>query len=108
MAWLLLAMAIVSEVIATSALKQSRGFTRLWPSVMVVCFFASAMYLRSLTLQTLPLNVVYAVGSGTGTALMCLVGRYFFKQMLDTAALIGVGLIVGGVVVLRFFSTPLA
>jgi small multidrug resistance pump len=102
--WFILAIAIIAEVTATAALKLSKGFTRLWPSVAVVCFFSLALYLLSLTLDTLPLGVVYAIWSGSGVALISLVGHYFFKQVLDLPALIGIGLIVSGVVCLRLFS----
>jgi small multidrug resistance pump len=105
MIWLLLAVAIVAEVIATSALKLADGFTRLWPWAIVVSCYSLALYLLSLTLDTLPVGVVYAIWSGSGVALMTLVGRYFFKQVLDRPALLGIGLIVSGVVVLQAFST---
>lgn len=105
MEWLLLLVAIVAEVIATSALKLSKGFTRLWPSVVVVCCYSLALYLLSLTLETIPVGVVYAIWSGSGVALVTIVGRYFFGQMLDRPALIGIGMIVAGVIVLQLFST---
>jgi len=105
MEWLLLFVAIVAEVIATSALKLAKGFTRLWPSVIVVCCYSLALYLLSLTLETIPVGVVYAIWSGSGVALISLVGRYFFGQMLDRPALIGIGMIVAGVMVLQLFST---
>jgi small multidrug resistance pump len=104
MQWALLFVAIVAEVIATSALKSAQGFTRLWPSVVVVCGYSLSMYLLSLTLATIPVGVVYAIWSGSGVALITLVGRYFFGQMLDRPALLGIGLIVSGVVVLQLFS----
>jgi small multidrug resistance pump len=104
MVWLLLFVAIVSEVIATSALKLAKGFTRLWPSVIVVCCYSLALYLLSLTLETIPVGVVYAIWSGSGVALVTLVGRYYFGQVLDRPALVGIGLIVAGVVLLQFSS----
>lgn len=104
MDWLILAVAIVSEVIASSALKLSMGFTRLWPSVAVVCFFSLALYLLSLTLDTLPVGIVYAIWSGSGVALVAVVGHYLFKQRLDRPALIGIGMILLGVLVLQLLS----
>ncbi len=104
MDWLLLAVAIVSEVIATSALKLAQGFTRLRPSVVVVCCYALALYLLSLTLETIPVGVVYAIWSGSGVALITLVGRYYFGQVLDRPALVGICMILAGVVVLQFSS----
>jgi small multidrug resistance pump len=104
MAWVLLFVAIVAEVIATSALKLAKGFTRLWPSVIVVCCYSLALYLLSLTLKTIPVGAVYAIWSGSGVALITLVGRYFFKQVLDRPALVGIGMIVAGVFVLQLFS----
>lgn len=105
MDWLLLLVAVVAEVIATSALKLSRGFTRLWPSLVMVCCYSLALYLLSLTLDTLPVGIVYAVWSGSGVALISLVGRYFFGQILDRPAQIGIAMIVCGVVILQLFST---
>jgi small multidrug resistance pump len=105
MEWLLLFVAIVAEVIATSALKLAKGFTRLWPSVIVVSCYSLALYLLSLTLETIPVGVVYAIWSGSGVALITVVGRYYFGQVLDRPALLGIGMIVSGVVVLQFLST---
>lgn len=103
--WLLLAVAIVAEVIATSALKLSKGFTRLWPTVTMMCCYSLALYLLSKTLDVLPVGLVYAVWSGSGVALITLVGRYVFGQVLDRPALIGIALIVSGVIVIQLFST---
>jgi len=105
MAWLLLLVAVVAEVIATSALKLSNGFTRVWPSLIMVCCYSLALYLMSLTLETLPVGVVYAIWSGSGVALISLVGRYFFGQILDRPAVIGIVMIVSGGVILQLFST---
>ena len=105
MEWLLLFVAIVAEVIATSALKLAKGFTRLWPSVIVVCCYSLALYLLSLTLERIPVGVVYAIWSGSGVVLITAVGRYFFAQELDRPALVGIGMIVAGVIVLQLFST---
>lgn len=107
MQWFFLGVAIVAEVIATSALKAAEGFTRLGPSLIVVIGYAIAFYFLSLTLRSIPVGVVYAVWSGTGIALITLVGWIFFRQALDIPALIGIGLIVAGVIVLQAFSKSL-
>ncbi len=106
--WIYLAVAIVSEVIATSALKPSEGFSRLWPSLIVVAGYASAFYFLSLTLKTIPIGVVYAIWSGAGIALITLVGWLYFRQSLDVPAIIGLLLIVAGVVVLQLFSKTIS
>lgn len=102
--WIFLAGAIVCEVIATSALKMSEGFTRLWPSVVVATGYAAAFYLLSLTLRTIPVGIAYAVWSGAGVVLIALVGWLVLGQKLDGPALAGMGLIVAGVLVINLFS----
>lgn len=104
MVWVYLAIAIVSEVIATSALKAAEGFTRWVPSLLVVVGYASAFYFLSLTLRVLPLGVAYAIWSGVGVVLVALVGWVLYHQSLDVAALIGISLIIAGVIVLNLFS----
>lgn len=104
MHWFYLAIAIISEVIATSALKAADGFTRWGPSVLVVVGYASAFYFLSLTLRSIPLGIVYAIWAGVGIALIALVGWIVYHQALDLWALLGIGLIVAGVVVLNVFS----
>ncbi|MEE4294016.1 MAG: SMR family transporter [Xanthomonadales bacterium] len=106
--WLFLSIAIVSEVIGTSALKASEGFTRLWPSLIVITGYALAFYFLSLTLKAIPVGVAYAVWAGAGIALIALIGWLFFGQALDAPAVIGMGLIVAGVVVINVFSKTLA
>lgn len=106
--WLLLSGAILSEVIATSALKAANGFTRLWPSLVVVAGYAAAFLLLSLTLRTLPVGIAYAVWSGVGVALITLAGWLLYGQRLDGAALIGMALIVTGVVVMNVFSASIS
>ena len=105
MNWLYLAIAIMSEVVATSALKAAEGFTRLWPSLLVVIGYASAFYFLSLTLRTIPLGVAYAIWSGVGVALVSIVGWVIYHQSLSAGALVGILLIVSGVVVLNLSST---
>jgi small multidrug resistance pump len=104
MHWLYLAVAIVAEVIATSALKASEGFTRLVPSSIVVFGYGIAFYFLSLTLKTLPVGVAYAVWSGLGVVLVSLVGFLFLGQRIDIPGAVGIGLIVAGVAVLNLFS----
>jgi small multidrug resistance pump len=105
MNWLYLAIAIMSEVVATSALKAAEGFTRFWPSLLVVIGYASAFYFLSLTLRTIPLGIAYAIWSGVGVALVSIVGWFIYHQSLSAGALVGIALIVSGVVVLNLSST---
>ena len=102
--WILLSLAIGAEVIGTSALKASAGFTRLWPSLVVVVSYAAAFYLLALTLRAIPVGVAYAVWSGVGVVLIAVIGWLVFGQKLDTAGVLGMGLIVAGVLVLNLFS----
>ncbi|MBB3225367.1 DMT family transporter [Pseudoduganella umbonata] len=108
MNWLYLAIAIVAEVIATSALKASEGFTRPVPATLVVIGYGIAFYMLSLTLRTIPMGVVYAIWSGAGIVLITLVGYFMFRQRLDLPALVGIGLIVAGVLVMQLFSKATA
>ncbi|AOI78550.1 multidrug transporter [Burkholderia sp. NRF60-BP8] len=101
-AWL--AIAIVAEVIGTSALRAADGFTRLWPSVLVVAGYGVAFYCLSLTLRTMPVGIIYAVWSGAGIVLITLVAMLLYRQVPDVPAVIGLGLIISGVVVLNLFS----
>lgn len=104
MTWLLLFIAISAEVIATTALKSSAGFTKLWPSVVTVIGYGLAFYFLSLTLKTLPVGVAYAIWSGVGIVLISLIAWLFHGQKLDIAAMVGMGLIVAGVLVIQIFS----
>lgn len=103
--WLFLGIAIVAEVTATSALKASEGFSRLWPSGVVVLGYGVAFYFLSLTLRTVPVGVAYAIWSGLGVVLVALLSWWLFGQKLDLAALLGMGLIVAGVLVMNLFSS---
>jgi small multidrug resistance pump len=102
--WFYLSIAIVSEVIATSALKAADGFSRLGPSLVVITGYALAFFFLSLTLKTLPLGVAYAIWSGAGVALIALIGWAWYGQALDAIALVGIALIVAGVVILNLCS----
>ncbi|PKO34925.1 MAG: QacE family quaternary ammonium compound efflux SMR transporter [Betaproteobacteria bacterium HGW-Betaproteobacteria-7] len=108
MHWLYLAVAIVSEVIATSALKAAEGFTRPLPSLIVVVGYGVAFYCLSVVLRTLPLGITYAIWSGVGVALIALVGWLLYGQALDLPAVVGMTLIVAGVIVLNVFSKTVA
>ncbi len=103
-AWIYLSIAIICEVIATSALKESAGFTRLWPSVVVVAGYSITFYCLSLILEAIPVGVAYAIWSGAGIALITLIGWVYFGQSLDAAAIAGLALIIAGVLVLNLFS----
>ncbi len=107
-AYLALGIAIAAEVVATSALKSSAGFTRLLPSVVVVLGYGIAFYCLSLTLKSLPVGVVYAIWSGMGIVLISLVGYLLFRQSLDAPAVLGMGLILAGVAVIQLFSKTAA
>ena len=107
-AYVYLALAIAAEVIATSALKASEGFTRTGPSLLVAAGYGVAFYFLSLTLKTVPVGVAYAIWSGAGIVLIALIGWTVLKQPLDLPALIGMGLIVAGVVVIQLFSKAAA
>lgn len=103
--YLAVAVAIVSEIVATSALAASQGFTRPWPTLLPIVGYGLAFYFLSLTLNSIPVGVAYAIWSGVGTVLITLVGWLMFDQKLDLAALAGIGPIAAGVVVMNVFST---
>ncbi len=103
--WLFLSIAIVAEVIATTALKSSEGFSRLLPSVVVVVGYLIAFYFLSLTLRSIPVGVAYAVWSGVGLVLIALVGWVLYGQKLDLATLSGMAMIMAGILVINLFST---
>jgi len=100
----LLVVAILCEVIGTSALKASDGFSRIAPSLVTVVAYAVAFYFLSLTLRVIPVGVAYAIWSGVGIILIALIGLFWFRQSLDLAAIIGLGLIIAGVIVVNGFS----
>jgi small multidrug resistance pump len=102
--YLYLAAAIVFEVIATSALKAADAFTRPLPSAVTVAGYAVAFYLLSLSLRTIPTGIAYAIWSGIGIVLIAAVSWIWFKQALDAPAIVGLGLIILGVVVVNVFS----
>ena len=104
MSYLYLAIAILAEVIGTSALKAAEGFTRPLPSLVVAVGYGTAFYFLSLALKVIPVGIAYAIWSGVGVALITLIGWIVFKQRLDAPALAGLALIVAGVVVIQVFS----
>ncbi|GEM85266.1 MULTISPECIES: multidrug efflux SMR transporter [Meiothermus] len=104
--WVLLLLAIVSEVIGSTGLKATQGFSKLGPSVVVVVGYASAFYFLSLALKTIPLNTAYAVWSGLGTALIAVLGWLVLKEPMNLPIALGIGLIIVGVVVLNLASRP--
>ena len=104
MHWLYLMIAIAAEVVGTSSLKASEGFTKPMPSIVVLAGYGTAFFFLSLALKVMPVGVAYAVWSGAGVALIGLIGWLFFGQKLDAAAVLGMALIVAGVVVLNLFS----
>jgi small multidrug resistance pump len=104
MAYIYLAIAIIAEVVATSALKASEEFTRLYPSLLVVTGYCLAFYFMALVLRTIPVGITYAVWSGIGIVLVTIVGALLYKQIPDIPAIIGIGLIILGVMIIHFFS----
>ncbi len=100
-----LAIAIVAEVAATSALKASAQFSRVGPSIIVVLGYGVAFYCLALVLKELPVGITYAVWSGAGVVLVTLVSMWLYQQTPDLAAIIGMGLIISGVAVIHLFSS---
>ena len=96
--------AVLAETIGTSALQASKQFSRLWPSVLVVLAYGLSFYLLGLTLRYMPVGIVYAIWSGLGIVFIAGIGFAVFGQRLDAAALLGLSMIVGGVVIIHVFS----
>ncbi|MBA2484337.1 MAG: QacE family quaternary ammonium compound efflux SMR transporter [Nitrosomonas sp.] len=104
MTYLFLAIAIIAEVAATSALKASEEFTRLIPSLIVIVGYGVAFYFMTLVLRVIPIGITYAIWSGVGIVLVAIVGLLFYNQVPDVPAVIGMCLIISGVVVIHVFS----
>jgi len=104
MGYLYLTIAIVTEVIATSALKASEQFTRLIPSLIVVGGYTCSFYFLSLVLQNIPVGIAYAIWSGVGIVLVAIAGAFLYRQVPDWPAILGMAMIIGGVVVINLFS----
>ena len=109
MPYIFLAFAIVSEVVATTALKASAEFTKPIPSLIVVVGYAISFYLLTLVLRSLPVGITYAIWAGMGIFLIAVIGAFYYKEIPDLPAVVGMVLIIAGVVVLQGFSkTPAA
>ena len=107
MKWIYLIIAIITEVIATSALKESQGFSKIFPSVIVIVGYSLTFYFMSLTLKEMSVGITYAIWSGMGILLISLIGYFRYNQLLDSAAILGMSFIAIGIVILRFFSKSL-
>ena len=108
MAHIYLLLAIIAEVVGTSALKASDGFTKWIPNVIVIVGYGFAFYFLSLVLKSIPMGVAYAIWSGLGIVLISLVSYIYFKQRLDFPAIIGMALIISGVIVINLFSKTIS
>lgn len=104
MPYVLLAIAIVTEVAATAALRASDGMTRLWPSVIVLVGYVICFFALSLCVRRVPIGVAYGIWSGVGIVLITIAGWYLYKQRVDMPAMVGMGLIIAGVLVIQVFS----
>ncbi len=103
-----LGLAIVCEVVGTTFLQKSEQFTRLVPSLVMVAAYIGSFYFLSQALRSLPLGVAYAIWGGLGIVLTAAIGVVVFRQTLDAAALVGIGMIVAGVVVVQTLSTSVS
>lgn len=108
MKWIYLTLAIIAEVVATSALKDSEAFTKLWPSVIVLLGYSVAVYFLSITIKEIPVGIAYAIWAGMGMVCISIIGYLRFGQKLDLPAIVGILLIGSGVVVIHLFSKSLA
>lgn len=106
--YLWLFIAILTETLGTTALQASQQFTRLWPSLAVVCCYGASFYFMALALKVMPVGIVYAIWAGLGIVLIAGLGFVVFGQKLDLAAVLGLALIVLGVVVIHLFSNSLS
>ena len=103
-AYLALVLAIAFETIGTSALNASQQFTRIWPSALVVLAYAASFWFMAVALRTMPVGIVYAIWSGLGIVFIAAIGYVVFGQRLDLPALLGLGLILAGILVIHLFS----
>ncbi len=104
MAYLYLAIAIIVEVTATSALKASAEFTKLIPSIVVIVGYCLSFYFMTLVLRTIPIGITYAIWSGLGIVLVTITSIFLYNQIPDTPAIIGMCLIILGVIVIHLYS----
>ncbi len=108
MSYVYLGIAIIAEVIGTSALKASESFTRPTPTIITVLGYVAAFYFLSLTLRTIPVGIAHAIWSGIGIVLIALAGYVLFRQTLDLPAIIGMALIIAGVAIINLFSNTVS
>ena len=104
MKWTYLIIAIITEVIATSALKESEGFTKAIPSLIVIIGYSMTFYFMSLVLREMSVGITYAIWSGMGILLITTIGYFRYNQMLDVPAVLGMSFIALGIIILRVFS----
>ncbi|MBP4140823.1 QacE family quaternary ammonium compound efflux SMR transporter [Flavobacterium sp. P4023] len=102
--FLFLGIAILFEIIATSALKKSEEFSKLIPSIITIVGYCGAFYFLSFAIRTIPIGIAYAIWSGVGIVLITIIGAVFFKQIPDLPAIIGLSLILIGVIIINVFS----
>lgn len=103
-AWLLLGIAILAEVTATTAMKASDGLTRLAPSLVTFAGYGVAFWCLAIAIKTIPVGIAYAIWSGVGLVLITVLAWVLFRQTLDLAAVAGMALILAGVFVIQLFS----
>lgn len=108
MGYLYLSIAIIAEVVGTSALNASHGFTKLFPGLIAIVAYGVSLYFLSLVLKTIPVGVAYAIWSGVGIFLVTMIGSILFKQIPDTPAIIGMAMIISGVSIINIFSKSVA
>ena len=108
MAWVILGFAIITEVIATTALRYTEGFTRIVPTAITLLGYGLSFFALSRILNDIPLAITYAVWSGAGISLVAIIGWLWLGQKLDAGALVGIGLIIAGVIVINLFSSSVA
>ena len=108
MAWVILGFAIITEVIATTALRYTEGFTRIIPTAITLLGYGLSFFALSRILNDIPLAITYAVWSGAGISLVAIIGWLWLGQKLDAGALVGIGLIIAGVIVINLFSSSVA
>ena len=106
--WLILLGAVVCEVVGTSAIKYSEGFTKVIPSIVVFVAFGMAFYILSISLKVIPIGMAYAVWSGLGIVLISIIGHFVFSQRLDAPAFFVMSFILAGVVIMQVFSKAVA
>ena len=103
--YIYLLIAVITETVGTAAMQASEQFTRFWPSVLLIIAYGISFYFLALTLKYMPVSIVYAIWSGLGIVFIAIIGWLAFKQSLDFAAILGMGLIVAGVIIINLFSS---